>query len=196
MNDNEISREIAKAFEGMESALRQHQITTKIELREDGKYIVETNTPTTLPGEYCEAAETLQKLPSIIHELLLRALDVIALKNMQESDPPDPGDYVLATKYTDGDPWDGWVIGYYDKKLRDRHLIIDENGAQFRHNGFRRVAKIDQARGSFMITNMEFISNSGKSLWWWAQCDIKEVSGWLTPIKKSLAALKAMGGKP
>ena len=55
------------------------------------------------------------------------------------------GDYVLATKYNDGDPCDHFCVGYYagtfDHAGQKRHLVHDKDGKSFRANGFRRVAK-------------------------------------------------------
>jgi len=52
------------------------------------------------------------------------------------------GDYVLATKYSDGDPLDHWAVGFYDgttEHMRPRHHVIDGDGQRFRVNGFRRA---------------------------------------------------------
>lgn len=62
------------------------------------------------------------------------------------------GDYVLATKYQDGSPNDHWAVGYYDRPLGDgRHLVVDHHGAQFRANGFRRIGKITEAQGRWLL---------------------------------------------
>jgi len=65
------------------------------------------------------------------------------------------GDYVLATKYSDGDPWDGWAVGFFDGMLHyksgDRFMVIDSNGHQFRGNGFRRCEKITPDEGEAII---------------------------------------------
>lgn len=68
----------------------------------------------------------------------------------------EPGDYVLATKYFDGDTGDQYVIGFYECALDydpPRHKIVDNDGKQFRANGFRRVEKITEAEGRWMIDN-------------------------------------------
>ena len=80
------------------------------------------------------------------------------------------GDYVLATKYSDGDPLDQWCIGFYDKTIEGpgggiRHLVVDSNGAQFRHNGFRRVKKIRADVGASMLDKINYIQSSSRSLW-------------------------------
>lgn len=78
----------------------------------------------------------------------------------------DRGDYVLATKYHDGDPRDHWCVGFYDRQdEQGRHYIVDGEGKHFRGNGFRRVAKISTARGAWLLTNAIGIERSGRSVW-------------------------------
>ena len=79
----------------------------------------------------------------------------------------EKGDYVLATKYSDGDPQDQWSIGFYDhfEPNRERHYVVDTDGKQFRGNGFRRAQKISEARGRFMLTHAKSIEMSGRSVW-------------------------------
>lgn len=88
------------------------------------------------------------------------------------------GDYVLATKYSDGDPGDQWCVGFYDGRLHsvdpDRHFVVDEDGKQFRGNGFRRVAIISRERGEFILRNRDTIEWGGRSLWWWKRCKMSE----------------------
>ena len=61
-----------------------------------------------------------------------------------------PGDYVLATKYDDGDPGDHYCTGFYVGSFRDRHLVADSNGGLYRYNGFRRIEKIEPDEGNWM----------------------------------------------
>ena len=77
------------------------------------------------------------------------------------------GDYVLATKYSDGDPGDQWCVGFYDCEQGGRHYVTDKDGNQFRRNGFRRVAKISAERGEFILSNADYISWGSWSLWGW-----------------------------
>lgn len=71
---------------------------------------------------------------------------------------PKVGDYVLATKYADGDPGDPWALGIYDGKyspgggLQDRHLVNEADGTCIRPNGFRRVARIRKDVGRWLLT--------------------------------------------
>lgn len=87
------------------------------------------------------------------------------------------GDYVLATKYSDGSPYDHWAIGFYDGLLRigpekadeTRHMVVDSEGMPFRRNGFRRVKRINAKRGGAMLRLKDSIDISGHSLWWWCR---------------------------
>jgi hypothetical protein len=78
------------------------------------------------------------------------------------------GDYVLATKYSDGDPRDHWCVGFYKKSFQagtqTRHDIVDEGGSLFRHNGFRRVQHISRQEGGWLIESKNEIHFS-KSVW-------------------------------
>ena len=58
---------------------------------------------------------------------------------MKEETQIKKGDYVLATKWDDGDPGDNWGVGYYDRYENNRHFIVDNEGKQIRHGGFRKV---------------------------------------------------------
>jgi len=84
----------------------------------------------------------------------------------------EKGDYVLATKYSDGDPGDHWCVGFYDRVLDnvggvERHMVTDDKGNQFRGNGFRRVAKISAERGAYLLENAKTIDIGSRSVWWW-----------------------------
>lgn len=82
-----------------------------------------------------------------------------------------PGDYVLATKYSDGDPGDGFAIGFYhscyDHFGQTRHLVVDSEGKQFKANGFRRVESISAERGKYLVENVRNIEISSYSVWYW-----------------------------
>lgn len=89
------------------------------------------------------------------------------------------GDYVLATKYHDGDPHDDWCVGFYDGLTNPeynppRYNIIDIEGRNFRGNGFRRIKKISKDRGKWILENKKNINLSGKSLWFFSRCKINE----------------------
>lgn len=77
------------------------------------------------------------------------------------------GDYVLATKYSDGDPKDPFAIGFFDGMLGDRYLVVDNNDKQFRASGFRRIDKISKYVGEILIRNIGLIENGDASVWFW-----------------------------
>ena len=78
-----------------------------------------------------------------------------------------PGDYVLATKYSDGDPMDQFYVGFVAEVLPNgRHIVTDANGISQRANGFRRAEKITQAEGAALCAMIPHISDQpGPSLW-------------------------------
>lgn len=72
------------------------------------------------------------------------------------------GDYVLATKYSDGDPGDAWALGFYageldmgnDReqiKVSPRYLVNDSSGKTIRPNGYRRVARVRKDVGAWLL---------------------------------------------
>ena len=75
---------------------------------------------------------------------------------------PAVGDYVLATKYSDGDPGDAWALGFYageldmgnDRetiKVAPRHMVKDGAGNNIRGNGYRRVARVRKDVGAWLL---------------------------------------------
>ena len=78
------------------------------------------------------------------------------------------GDYVFATKYEDGDPADGWAVGFFDGYLlksgtNSRYLVVDNEGKQFRGNGFRKAEVISPDIGDSLIAKCkEYDSNWGE----------------------------------
>lgn len=78
------------------------------------------------------------------------------------------GDYVLATKWRDGDPKDHWVVGFFDgmtEHSEPRYDIVDNNGILMRGNGFRRVEAITAGEGAHLLKNSHLVEMSGISLW-------------------------------
>jgi len=81
----------------------------------------------------------------------------------------EKGDYVLATKYSDGDPRDHWAVGFFDKMLEyssgDRFMVVDGDGEQFRGNGFRRAERIPTECGNWMVKNSKVLEQASISIW-------------------------------
>lgn len=70
------------------------------------------------------------------------------------------GDYVLATKFNDGDPGAHWGVGYYDREENGRHYIVDGDGKQLRANGFRRVGHITPEYGRWLLSAAQTLEAS------------------------------------
>ena len=88
--------------------------------------------------------------------------------------PAEIGDYVLATKYSDGDPGDHWAVGFFAGVTSPhydppRYDVVDSDGISFRGNGFRRVKRIKSDLGEFLLRHAERIRGSGKSVWHFAR---------------------------
>jgi hypothetical protein len=81
----------------------------------------------------------------------------------------EPGDYVLATKWGDGDPCDHFVVGFISnpsKTWHNRFLVEDSKGTLFRHNGFRRAEAITEEEGRELLSIFPEIGDrEGPSLW-------------------------------
>jgi hypothetical protein len=92
------------------------------------------------------------------------------------------GDYVVATKYSDGDPGDQFCIGFYngsyDHYGQTRHLVVDGDGNNFRHNGFRRVARVGAKRGTWMVEHLTLIEAAKDrfSVWHWYRAPWRELN--------------------
>lgn len=97
------------------------------------------------------------------------------------------GTLVLATKWSDGDPRDQFCTGYYNGSFNKgspeipfiRHLVVDEEGKDFRHNGFRRVARISEKRAAWIWRNIEMIeAHQRYKVWHWFRAPWKELNQW------------------
>ena len=92
------------------------------------------------------------------------------------------GDYVLASKYEDGDPGDHFAVGFYSHSDTSRgasdlrHVVADGEGKPFRANGFRRVEKISRERGEWLVSRLSEIELGSKSVWWWKRQKIDVIT--------------------
>ena len=84
------------------------------------------------------------------------------------------GDYVLATKYRDGDSHDHFAVGFFDGMLIDnngkitgRYLVVDEDGVKFRAGGFRRCEKISKDIGNLLVLGIPLVEQGCASVWYW-----------------------------
>lgn len=72
----------------------------------------------------------------------------------------EKGNYVLATKFEDGDPFDPWCVGFYDGlNEKGRHMVTNKQGVPFRLNGFGSVYVITRDLGEWIIHNKGFIED-------------------------------------
>ena len=82
----------------------------------------------------------------------------------------EKGDYVIATKFDDGDIHDHWCVGIYDHLMDQydppRHHIVDGCGNPFRNNGFRRCEKIESAVGEKLVEMMPLIDTYSDGCVW------------------------------
>lgn len=103
------------------------------------------------------------------------------------------GDYVLATKYRDGDPQDHFCVGYYAEALPpidpllSCYLVVDESGMPFRASGFRRVQRISRRRGAWLISHLPLIESAARagckrSVWGWARLPYSSPLWSFTPV--------------
>jgi len=84
------------------------------------------------------------------------------------------GDYVLATKYHDGDTKDHFCVGFFNGMLvqnngavTDRYMVVDGTGCNFRRNGFRRCERISRSVGDTLVANINLIEHGCVSAWYW-----------------------------
>jgi hypothetical protein len=75
--------------------------------------------------------------------------------------------YVLATKYSDGDPRDHFCVGFIESYLPNgRYIVVDNYGESYRASGFRRAEKITKEEGDALVAIFNDISDQhGPSLW-------------------------------
>lgn len=64
----------------------------------------------------------------------------------------EKGNYVLATKYSDGSGGDHWAVGLFSESDEDRYYLVDNEGNQLRRNGFRRCERINSDEGEYLLS--------------------------------------------
>ena len=79
---------------------------------------------------------------------------------------PKIGDYVLATKYSDGDSRDVWYIGYIHEILDENrgYILCDEHGV-VQNRRFRRCGLIHPAVSEYILYHRNEISSFRIGLW-------------------------------
>lgn len=113
-------------------------------------------------GDYTPDSFTLQPMRAVLD----RARAALAEPEPEgPNNEPQIGDYVLATKWSDGDPCDHFCVGFFAGKDRDRYKVVDSDGNLFRGNGFRRCETITQKEGE-SILSLKIGDKPGPSVWW------------------------------
>ncbi len=85
---------------------------------------------------------------------------------------PQNGDYVLATKFSDGDPGDPWAVGWYAGiAYGDRHMVHDNDGKNIRPNGYRRVGRITAEVGNWLMANADLLERAPSKINLWGMYD-------------------------
>ena len=91
---------------------------------------------------------------------------------MTEPLAPKIGDYVLATKFHDGDPGDPWALGLYaGVEFGDRHMVKDAAGQNIRGNGYRRVGRITIEIGKWLWDNRDNLERAPSKINLWGMYD-------------------------
>lgn len=85
--------------------------------------------------------------------------------------PLEVGDYVLASKYRDGDPNDPWFVGFIKQIIRcedyDKYKIADEDGNLLYSSMLARAERIGKANGHQLVRCKKYIKESNKSVYYW-----------------------------
>jgi len=104
------------------------------------------------------------------------------MANRKEARVHKEGDYVLATRWPSGDVDDAWAIGVYNGSTESscplfpvvHHVLYRHPEGDVREGTFRRVKKISDERGEFLVRNKDQIQQSFRSWWWWVRCNMKK----------------------
>lgn len=86
-----------------------------------------------------------------------------------------PGDYVLATRWSDGNPREPFYIGFllntYKTSGQTRYLLCNKDGTAPKGmtNGFRRCEKISEETGALLVKAIPIFEQgaTARSLWYW-----------------------------
>jgi hypothetical protein len=97
--------------------------------------------------------------------------------NKTLGDNPQIGDYVLATRWHDGDPCDPFCIGFYAEKWSSetgnqiRHYVIYGDETSSHGGSFRRAEAITEEEGKALVALLPEIGDKpGRSVWWHLDC--------------------------
>lgn len=84
---------------------------------------------------------------------------------------PSIGDYVLGTRWSDGDPGDPWAVGFltavHCTPLGQRFIVSHADGTPIRPAGYKHVRRLSFERGKWLLDNSRIIEDSGRKLGFW-----------------------------
>lgn len=93
------------------------------------------------------------------------------------------GDYVLATKYSDGDIRDQYAVGLVSEILDDRYVVVvDGNGTSLCAGGFRYAKRITKEECDLLLTALPLFELFGSPPTVWRH---------LTDIRNQLREIQA-----
>lgn len=110
---------------------------------------------------------------------------------MEDNGPlqPKPGDYVLATKWGDGDPGDPWAVGFYvgvdNGPEPKRHLVKDSAGKLIRAGGYRRVGRVTPEIGKWLLDNADLLERAPSKITLWGMYDWEWVNELVLQVEAS-----------
>jgi hypothetical protein len=120
------------------------------------------------------------------------------LKAVREDAPkplaPKVGDYVLATKWSDGDPGDPWALGYYLGEQYGRHLVKDGEGKPIRAGGYRYVGRITTDIGNWLWRHRDELVRAPSKINLWKMYDWAFVNEQIMEADAAVDAALAAGG--
>ncbi len=71
---------------------------------------------------------------------------------------PKIGDYVLATKFSDGDPGDAWAVGHLNEIKDGRFFVGNNDTHSFRHGGYAGdCMRISGEVGAWLLQNARIL---------------------------------------
>lgn len=78
------------------------------------------------------------------------------------------GDYVVATKWRDGDPRYPYSVGYVEFITREGYYLKDHEGRPLNSLAYQRCKKISTTLGKLLHQSVPILEGKkGKSIWYW-----------------------------
>lgn len=83
---------------------------------------------------------------------------------------PKKGDYVLATKYSDGDPGDPWAVGFYGGMTGEIVVVRGNDGRPVGLH-YRHVGRITPEIGNWLMANAKLLEDAPSKINLWRMYD-------------------------